>query len=134
MVLVCLLVLIVSISIILQVWSASKSNLDDAEQPTHELDVLRGHENDVNYVQFRYFSSDHGAFLKLCILLVRKQEKKNLKGCFFCSGCAVAPRSSTTETLREDSYPKFKNSWFVSHCVGPIVIALSSFYFYFGSG
>ncbi|KAF3581756.1 hypothetical protein DY000_02036135, partial [Brassica cretica] len=63
-----------------RVWSASKSNLDDAEQPTHELDVLRGHENDVNYVQF--------------------------------SGCAVAPRSSTTETLREDSYPKFKNSWF----------------------
>ncbi|KAJ0259076.1 WD40 domain-containing protein [Hirschfeldia incana] len=63
-----------------RVWSASKSNLDDTEQPTHELDVLRGHENDVNYVQF--------------------------------SGCAVAPRSSTTETLREDSYPKFKNSWF----------------------
>nr|VDD16542.1 unnamed protein product [Brassica oleracea] len=63
-----------------RVWSASKSNLDDAEQPTHELDVLRGHENDVNYVQF--------------------------------SGCAVAPRSSTSETLREDSYPKFKNSWF----------------------
>ncbi|XP_018484032.2 uncharacterized protein LOC108854865 [Raphanus sativus] len=63
-----------------RVWSASKSNLDDTEQPTHELDVLRGHENDVNYVQF--------------------------------SGCAVAPRSSTTETLREDCYPKFKNSWF----------------------
>uniref|UniRef100_M4DY01 BRWD/PHIP N-terminal domain-containing protein n=1 Tax=Brassica campestris TaxID=3711 RepID=M4DY01_BRACM len=37
-----------------RVWSASKSNLDDAEQPTHELDVLRGHENDVNYVQFRF--------------------------------------------------------------------------------
>jgi hypothetical protein len=74
--------LIVSISIILQVWSASKPNLDDAEQPTHELDVLRGHENDVNYVQF--------------------------------SGCAVAPKSSTADALKEDSYPKFKNSWFVS--------------------
>uniref|UniRef100_A0A1J3FDP3 PH-interacting protein n=1 Tax=Noccaea caerulescens TaxID=107243 RepID=A0A1J3FDP3_NOCCA len=63
-----------------RVWSASKPNSDDAEQPTHELDVLRGHENDVNYVQF--------------------------------SGCAVAPRSSTADTLKEDSYPKFKNSWF----------------------
>ncbi|CAN8285870.1 unnamed protein product [Cochlearia groenlandica] len=63
-----------------RVWSASKPNLDDAEQPTHELDVLRGHENDVNYVQF--------------------------------SGCAVAPRSSTADTMKEDSYPKFKNSWF----------------------
>ncbi|KAG7530890.1 Bromodomain-like superfamily [Arabidopsis suecica] len=63
-----------------RVWSASKPNLDDAEQPTHELDVLRGHENDVNYVQF--------------------------------SGCAVAPKSSTADTLKEDSYPKFKNSWF----------------------
>ncbi|AEC10837.1 putative transcription factor WD40-like family [Arabidopsis thaliana] len=63
-----------------RVWSASKPNLDDAEQPTHELDVLRGHENDVNYVQF--------------------------------SGCAVAPKSSTADALKEDSYPKFKNSWF----------------------
>ncbi|XP_020884424.1 PH-interacting protein isoform X2 [Arabidopsis lyrata subsp. lyrata] len=63
-----------------RVWSASKPNLDNAEQPTHELDVLRGHENDVNYVQF--------------------------------SGCAVAPKSSTADTLKEDSYPKFKNSWF----------------------
>lgn len=46
-----------------QVWSASKPNSDDAEQPTHELDVLRGHENDVNYVQFRYFPAHMVPFL-----------------------------------------------------------------------
>lgn len=27
--------------------------MEDADQPTHEIDVLSGHENDVNYVQFR---------------------------------------------------------------------------------
>lgn len=37
----------------MQVWSACKSNTDELEQPIHELDVLSGHENDVNYVQFR---------------------------------------------------------------------------------
>ncbi|KAH9730741.1 WD40 domain-containing protein [Citrus sinensis] len=36
----------------LQVWSACKSSVEDSEQPIHELDVLSGHENDVNYVQF----------------------------------------------------------------------------------
>ncbi|GJY82326.1 bromodomain and WD repeat-containing protein 1 [Tanacetum coccineum] len=35
-----------------RVWSALKSNTDDSQQPTHEIDVLAGHENDVNYVQF----------------------------------------------------------------------------------
>lgn len=35
-----------------RVWSACKSSVDDSEQPIHELDVLSGHENDVNYVQF----------------------------------------------------------------------------------
>lgn len=35
-----------------RVWSAVKSNTDDSQQPTHEIDVLAGHENDVNYVQF----------------------------------------------------------------------------------
>lgn len=38
---------------VLQVWNASKPNLDDSDQPNHEIDVLSGHENDVNYVQFR---------------------------------------------------------------------------------
>jgi len=35
------------------VWSAYKSNQEDSEQPNHEMDLLSGHENDVNYVQFR---------------------------------------------------------------------------------
>jgi len=37
----------------LQVWSALKPSTDDSEQPIHEMDLLSGHENDVNYVQFR---------------------------------------------------------------------------------
>lgn len=39
--------------ICLQVWNACKPNVDDSDQPNHEIDVLTGHENDVNYVQFR---------------------------------------------------------------------------------
>ncbi|CAK9145214.1 unnamed protein product [Ilex paraguariensis] len=35
-----------------RVWSACKSSTDDSERPNHEIDVLAGHENDVNYVQF----------------------------------------------------------------------------------
>lgn len=35
-----------------RVWSALKPNTDDSEQPIHEMDLLSGHENDVNYVQF----------------------------------------------------------------------------------
>ncbi|GLU07272.1 hypothetical protein SLE2022_242360 [Rubroshorea leprosula] len=35
-----------------RVWVACKPSADDLEQPIHELDVLAGHENDVNYVQF----------------------------------------------------------------------------------
>ncbi|WOL15991.1 PH-interacting protein-like [Canna indica] len=35
-----------------RVWNAFKSNNDDSEQPNHEMDLLSGHENDVNYVQF----------------------------------------------------------------------------------
>lgn len=32
-----------------------------------------------------------------------------------CSGCSVAPRSSISDTLKEDNIPKFKNSWYVSN-------------------
>lgn len=39
---------------VLQVWNACKSSSDNPEQPNHEMDILAGHENDVNYVQFRY--------------------------------------------------------------------------------
>ncbi|KAG7018575.1 Bromodomain and WD repeat-containing protein 1 [Cucurbita argyrosperma subsp. argyrosperma] len=35
-----------------RVWSACKGNNDNPDQPNHEIDVLAGHENDVNYVQF----------------------------------------------------------------------------------
>lgn len=35
-----------------RVWIACRSNSHDPEQPMHEIDLLAGHENDVNYVQF----------------------------------------------------------------------------------
>nr|KYP35904.1 PH-interacting protein [Cajanus cajan] len=35
-----------------RVWNACKLSMDDTDQPNHEIDVLSGHENDVNYVQF----------------------------------------------------------------------------------
>ncbi|KAL0420120.1 UNVERIFIED_CONTAM: PH-interacting protein [Sesamum radiatum] len=63
-----------------RVWSACKPSIEDPDQPSHEIDILAGHENDVNYVQF--------------------------------SGCAVASRSSPSDSFIEDSIPKFKNSWF----------------------
>nr|GEY58056.1 bromodomain and WD repeat-containing protein 3 isoform X1 [Tanacetum cinerariifolium] len=34
------------------VWNACKPNNDDPKQANHEMDVLAGHENDVNYLQF----------------------------------------------------------------------------------
>lgn len=63
-----------------RVWNACRSSMEDSEQPNHEMDLLSGHENDVNYVQF--------------------------------SGCAVPSKFSSTDTLKEDNIPKFKNSWF----------------------
>lgn len=62
-----------------RVWNAYKTSTDDPDQVSHEVDILAGHENDVNYVQF--------------------------------SGCAVASRSSPSDSSIEDSIPKFKNSW-----------------------
>ncbi|KAL5700262.1 hypothetical protein ACHQM5_025733 [Ranunculus cassubicifolius] len=35
-----------------RVWNAGKGSNDKSEQHIHEMDVLSGHENDVNYVQF----------------------------------------------------------------------------------
>ncbi|KAK7269614.1 hypothetical protein RIF29_22347 [Crotalaria pallida] len=52
-----------------RVWSAFnfKPNTEDSEQPIHEIDLLTGHENDVNYVQFsgcsvasKFLTSDSG--------------------------------------------------------------------------
>ncbi|CAN1281488.1 Bromodomain and WD repeat-containing protein 1 [Linum perenne] len=41
-----------------RVWNACKPNTEDSDQPNHEMDVLAGHENDVNYVQFRFSQND----------------------------------------------------------------------------
>lgn len=48
-----------------RVWSACRRSDEVVSQPNHELDILAGHENDVNYVQFsgsavpaRSFSAD----------------------------------------------------------------------------
>lgn len=48
-----------------RVWSACRRSDEVVNQPNHELDILSGHENDVNYVQFsgsavpaRSFSAD----------------------------------------------------------------------------
>lgn len=35
-----------------RVWNACKPNTDDQEQPNYEMDLLAGHDDDVNYVQF----------------------------------------------------------------------------------
>ncbi|XP_071906255.1 uncharacterized protein [Coffea arabica] len=35
-----------------RVWNACKGNAEESGLPNHEMDVLAGHENDVNYVQF----------------------------------------------------------------------------------
>ncbi|EPS60483.1 hypothetical protein M569_14320, partial [Genlisea aurea] len=35
-----------------RVWSARKPSAADQGKPIHEIDILAGHENDVNYVQF----------------------------------------------------------------------------------
>ncbi|RCV45152.1 hypothetical protein SETIT_9G430500v2 [Setaria italica] len=60
-----------------RVWNACKSSSEEHDQPNHEMDLLSGHENDVNYVQFsgcavasRSFSSDSGHISK---------EENNLK-------------------------------------------------------
>ena len=39
---------------LLQVWNAPKFCADEPQQPYNEIDLLAGHENDVNYVQFRF--------------------------------------------------------------------------------
>lgn len=55
----------------IQVWNACKANAEDSEQPNHEMDVLSGHENDVNYVQFRFvFPGTLTLFNELNLLLI----------------------------------------------------------------
>lgn len=56
-----------------QVWIACRTNQEDSEMPNHEMDLLSGHENDVNYVQFRLTSQSNEHFWPnhecVCILL-----------------------------------------------------------------
>lgn len=52
-----------------QVWSACKSSTDDPDQVSHEIDILAGHENVVNYVQFR-FVSHHFRTLEIVMVLL----------------------------------------------------------------
>ncbi|VFQ65122.1 unnamed protein product [Cuscuta campestris] len=63
-----------------RVWNACKPNADDSEKPNYETDVLAGHENDVNYVQF--------------------------------SGACVTSKYFLSDSSKEETIPKFKNSWF----------------------
>lgn len=92
----------------LQVWSAGKLSGDDSQQPYHEIDVLAGHENDVNYVQFRLVSG--------CVQLKRMPSYVQIfiPAFYLCSGTAVASRSSILDHCGEENIPKFKNTWFVS--------------------
>ncbi|KAL8128476.1 hypothetical protein V2J09_017631 [Rumex salicifolius] len=56
-----------------RVWNACKFNADDPEQLNYEMDVLSGHENDVNYVQFS------GSAVSSRALLPDTKEDKSLK-------------------------------------------------------
>ncbi|RDX89617.1 Bromodomain and WD repeat-containing protein 1, partial [Mucuna pruriens] len=78
-----------------RVWSALKPNTDDSEQPIHEMDLLSGHENDVNYVQFRLAILD-----PYCL-------------CYSaCSGCSVASKILTSNPWKEENTQKFRNFWY----------------------
>lgn len=80
---------------------------DEVDQPNYEIDVLAGHENDVNYVQFRYSV----LFDKLMSHAGTRFISRLINALYF-SGCAVASRFSLAETLKEDNASKFKNSWY----------------------
>lgn len=54
-----------------QVWSAFKSSTDDPDQVSHEIDILAGHENVVNYVQFRFVSRQFKLFKASLLFLKR---------------------------------------------------------------
>ncbi|CAH2044625.1 unnamed protein product [Thlaspi arvense] len=63
------------------VWSANRTNNDETDQPNHELDVLAGHENDVNYVQF----SGCAAGSKFAVTDYSKDENvPKFKNSWFC--------------------------------------------------
>ncbi|ESQ32349.1 hypothetical protein EUTSA_v10003509mg [Eutrema salsugineum] len=63
------------------VWSANRTINDDSDQPNHEMDVLAGHENDVNYVQF----SGCAAGSKFAVTDYSKDENvPKFKNSWFC--------------------------------------------------
>lgn len=71
-----------------RVWNACKSSSDEHEQPIHEMDLLCGHENDVNYVQF--------------------------SGCAVASRSFS---SDSSHTSKEENSLKLRNSWFTHNIV-----------------
>ncbi|VAI26536.1 unnamed protein product [Triticum turgidum subsp. durum] len=70
-----------------RVWNACKSSSEENDQPNHEMDVLSGHENDVNYVQFSG-----------CVV----------SRSFSCEG---------SHTTKEENNLKLRNSWFTHNIV-----------------
>lgn len=94
----------------MQVWSALKPNNNDSEQPVHEIDLLSGHENDVNYVQFRLVilvRSTLICFIFHCLLIV-------VVATAICSGCSVASKLVTSDSWREENTLKFRNFWSIN--------------------
>ncbi|KAF8721532.1 hypothetical protein HU200_023039 [Digitaria exilis] len=71
-----------------RVWNACKSNSEEHGQPNHEMDLLSGHENDVNYVQF--------------------------SGCAVASRSFT---SDSSHISKEENNLKFRNSWFTHNIV-----------------
>ncbi|XP_006649960.1 PH-interacting protein-like [Oryza brachyantha] len=71
-----------------RVWNACKSSSEEHDQPNHEMDLLSGHENDVNYVQF--------------------------SGCAVASRSFSV---DTTHTIKEENNLKLRNSWFTHNIV-----------------
>uniref|UniRef100_A0A453JH82 BRWD/PHIP N-terminal domain-containing protein n=1 Tax=Aegilops tauschii subsp. strangulata TaxID=200361 RepID=A0A453JH82_AEGTS len=70
-----------------RVWNACKSSSEENDQPNHEMDVLSGHENDVNYVQF--------------------------SGCVVSRSFS----SEGSHTTKEENNLKLRNSWFTHNIV-----------------
>lgn len=110
----------------LQVWSAFnfKPNSDDSEQPIHEMDLLSGHENDVNYVQFRLALLVRYTFSCFTFYVVKKI--LIVFATSICSGCSVASKFLTSDSWKEENTPKFRNSWSINVLM---LIFLSYFYY-----
>ncbi|KAG8096270.1 hypothetical protein GUJ93_ZPchr0013g37356 [Zizania palustris] len=71
-----------------RVWNACKNSSEEHGQPNHEMDLLSGHENDVNYVQF--------------------------SGCAVASRSFSV---ETSHTIKEENNLKLRKSWFTHNIV-----------------